>query len=364
MTGYIIRKKKQKAHSILQVQLGLGPMRTAAISVLLVLLLVERSSAVTAPSSQCAYFNYYYFRNSPLLPSLVPSISSKCLAAYNPDGPKAICIADCRSLYSVLSQCTYGEASAAGYAVATCGGKFNNIDCSTLARNDTNGLTGAVSSACSNYTYCSSSCLAAIAALERYSGCCSANDLNGPKVVCGQQPIAPCSTVLNSGSVTAPTSECAYASYGSYSSHTAEYTECKKGEQSLGSICIAECRPYFALVGRCNSVLSANYSASSLCGKFNNENCSSYSNPVGRNLTTQLRTACSNSTYCPPSCVNAIAAAERYGGCCYAENLNGPKVLCGQQPIAPCSTIVSSGSAAIKFNLLVVMIFMISAAYF
>ena len=345
-------------------------MRTAAISVLLVLLLVERSSAVTAPSSQCAYFNYYFPYN-PLLPSLVPSISSKCLAAYNPDDRKAICIADCRSSYSVLSQCT-SEANAAVYVAFPCG-QFNGMSCSTLAQNDPNGLTGAVSSACSNYTYCSPSCLAAIAALERYSGCCSANDLNGPKVVCGQQPIAPCSTVLNSGSVTAPTSECAYLDY--YNSTQAiavsnrlpsVNAECKKRFLAADpDLCITECQSYFALFGKCKGVQNSDSMASYACGKFNNQKCSDlYNTANGTILTTQLETTCSNSTYCPPSCVNAIAAAERYGGCCYAEYINGRKVLCGQQPIAPCSTIVSSGSAAIKFNLLVVMIFMISAAYF
>ena len=58
---------------------------TAALSVLIVLLLVVGSDAVTTPTSQCAYLSYYYYSYyySPLLPSLVPSISSKCLAVIN-----------------------------------------------------------------------------------------------------------------------------------------------------------------------------------------------------------------------------------------------------------------------------------------
>ena len=101
--------------------------------------------------------------------------------------------------------------------------------------------------------------------------------------------------------------------------------------------------------------------ASLECGKFNNRNCSD-TGSNGTNLIREVQTACSNSTYCPSRCANAIAAAEQYGGCCFASDLNGPKVLCGQQSIAPCSTIVSSGSETIQFNLLIAMIFMISTA--
>eukprot|EP00731_Ephydatia_muelleri_P038607 Em0827g1a len=110
-----------------------------------------------------------------------------------------------------------------------------------------------------------------------------------PKWLCGQQPIAPCPNVLNSGSVVAPSSECAYLlEYG---------IESTKFIPSLNPTCLAS-----------------------------------------------LQTACSNSTYCSPSCLAAITAAEKHGGCCYAQYLNGPKALCGQQPIAPCSTTVSRGS--------------------
>ena len=332
---------------------------------------------MTTPSSQCAYFTYYYsyypyyYNNysifySPLLPSLVPSISSKCLAVIkNPalDNPTGVCTSDCQSLYSVLSQCVT-PVYAAAYASFTCDGQFKSSSCSTLTQNDPNGLQSAVRSQCSNKTYCNSSCSAAIAALEQYSGCCSATYLNGPKVLCGQQTIAPCSTVLNSGSVAAPTSECAYFLYYGYLSSRlpSVSAECiKRVTSSSGQYCIAECQSLFALYGRCYSVQFSDYVASLLCGEFNNRNCSD-ALKNGANLIREVDTACSNSTYCPSSCVNAIAAAEHYGGCCFADDLNGPKVLCGQQPVAPCSTIVSSGSEAFKFNLLTGMIFMVTTA--
>ena len=318
---------------------------------------------MTTPTSQCAYFNYYY-PDYPLLPSLVPSISSKCLAVTNnPDKTMGVCTSDCQSLYSVLSQCDnpYG---AARYAASKCG-QFKSSSCSTLTQNNLNyDLQFAVSLQCDNETYCSSSCSAAIAALEQYSGCCSAGELNGPKVLCGQQTIAPCSTVLNSGSVAAPTSECAYFLYYglTVSSRLPSVSaECIKRVTSSQQYCIAECQSLFALYGRCTSVQLSDSVASFLCGEFNNRNCS-YALKNGANLIGEVRTACSNSTYCPSSCVNAIAAAEQYGGCCFADYLNGPKALCGQQPVAPCSTIVSSGSEAFKFNLLMGMIFMVTTA--
>eukprot|EP00731_Ephydatia_muelleri_P015178 Em0008g898a len=338
---------------------------TAALSVLIGLLLVVGSDAVTTPTSQCAYLSYYYsYYYSPLLPSLVPSISSKCLAVINnPDNPTGVCTSDCQSLYSVLSQCVTPDYAAA-YASFTCGGQFKNSSCSTLTQNDPNGLQSAVRSQCSDGTYCNSNCSAAIAALEQYSGCCNADYLNGPKVLCGQQTIAPCSTVLNSGSVAAPTSDCAYYLYYgliNLSRLPSVSAECIKRANSQQSYCIAECQSLFALNGRCPSVQYSDYVASSLCGEFNNRNCpDALTN--GANLIGKVRTACSNSTYCPSSCVNAIAAAEQYGGCCFADDLNGPKALCGQQPVAPCSTIVSSGSEAFKFNLLTGMIFMVTSA--
>eukprot|EP00731_Ephydatia_muelleri_P019762 Em0012g587a len=335
-------------------------------AVLIGLLLVVESNAVTAPSSQCAYFNYYYLYKSPLLPSLVPSISSECLAvANNPDNPTAVCTADCQSWGSLLSQCKT-PAVAANDASSTCG-LFKNSSCSTLQYDYyMYDLQRAVQSECRNGSYCSPNCSAAIADLEEYSGCCSADKLNGPKALCGQQTIAPCSTVLNSGSVVAPTSECAYfLYYGPVVDEAASRlpsvnAECiKRFSSEQFDICTAECQSYFALLGKCGyGVQNSDNVASLACGKFDNRTCGdTYSTEIGQNVTTELQTACSNSTYCPSSCVNAIAAAERYGGCCFAIDLNGPKVLCGQQPIAPCSTIVSSGSATITFNLFIVMLF-------
>ena len=349
-------------------------MHVTAISTIIVLLLVVGSDAVTAPTSQCAYFNfynsYYAYSNSPFLPSLAPSISSKCLAAFYSADSTAICIADCQASYSAYSQCR-SEVSvfhAAAYASSKCG-LFKSSSCSTLTQNDPNDLQYAVRSKCSDENYCSPSCSAAIAALEEYSGCCSATYLNGPKALCGQQTIAPCSTVLNSGSVAAPTSECAYFLYYGYTvaSRLPSVTaECIKRVTSSRQYCIAECQSLFALLGRCYSVQYSDNVASLLCGEFNNRNCSdAFEN--GTDLIQKVRTACSNFTYCSSSCVNAIAAAEQYGGCCFANGLNGLKVLCGQQPIAVCSTIVSSdrqpsGSEIIKFNLLIGMIFIVTTA--
>ena len=293
--------------------------------------------------------------------------------SYNLTG---ICTADCQSSYSVISQCET-PATAANFASSTCG-VFKNASCSTLTQNDINYLQFAVYLQCSNGTYCSPNCSAAIAALEQYSGCCSADYLNGPKALCGQPTIAPCSTVLNSGSVAAPTSECAYALHYPpvlASRLPSVSAECIKSAAS-DQYCIAECQSLFALYGRCSGVQDSDYKASLACGKFNNQNCSD-ALTNGTNLIAEVLKACSNSTYCPSSCFNAIAAAEQYGGCCYSYFLNGPKVLCGQQPIAPCTTIfssgsttttassattTSSGSGTITFNPLVVMIFIVATA--
>ena len=142
-------------------------------------------------------------------PCMVPSISSKCLATYNPADIASICTADCQSAYTLYAQCTTPSSTEADSYVGVVCGRFNSTSCTTLTQNsDYYSLFFAVYSQC-NSSYCSTSCSAAITALEGYSGCCSADFLNGPKVVCGQQPIAPCSTVLNSGSVATPTSECA-----------------------------------------------------------------------------------------------------------------------------------------------------------
>lgn len=136
--------------------------------------------------------------------SLVPSISSKCVDAYNSTfrsgNVNAICIAECQSLYMLYAQCA-GTTHADIRATTYCGQVEDGV------------MVSAVQSACSNATYCSPSCVTAIAALQLNSGCCRYSELNGPKVLCGQQPVAPCSTILNSGSVAAPSSKCAYLVY-------------------------------------------------------------------------------------------------------------------------------------------------------
>ena len=124
--------------------------------------------------------------------------------------------------------------------------------------------------------------------------------------------------------------------------------------------CIAECQPLYALYGRCLYGKTVDYLASRYCGEFGSQNCKwLYGNSNG---ALESLSACSNSTNCSPSCLTAITAAEKYGGCCYAEYINGPKALCGQQPIAPCSTIVSSGSDRIGFNILLIL-FMVAVQH-
>ena len=319
----------------------------AALFDVIFLLLAVESNAVTAPSGECSYLYYYFgIRTSRLLPSLVPSSSSSCLAGYNSTNPSAYCVAECQSLYSVYSGCA-SRALADNYASNTCG-QFNNSDCAVLRQQDSS-LVSAISSACKNATYCSPSCVAAIAALEQFSGCCQYDALNGPKALCGQQPIAPCSTVLNSGSVVTPSRECAYARtyLGVGISEVASltpslHTTCRstlaKGGFA-GNICIAECQSLFTLLATCFDVILANYYSSSLCGTLSKQNCSSLY--VNETLSSDVQSKCSNSTYCSPSCVGAIAALEQYGGCCYAYILNGPKVLCGQQTISDCSTVIN-----------------------
>lgn len=316
-------------------------MRVAALCVLIGLLFVVGSNSVTSPSRQCDYLRYYLligYRD--LLPSLVPSISSSCLERYKDNHPRAYCVAECQSLYSALSQCT-SSATADDYASNGCG-RFNNSDCDALFMQDTN-LYYSLKTACNNGTYCSSSCSTAIAALEQFSGCCRHKVLNGPKALCGQPLIAPCSTVLNSGSVATPSRECAYLSSYRVLSEMASLTpsldaKCRSILTTEGfgrNICIPECQSYFTFLATCYDFLSANYSVSLLCGTFNNQECLDI---IIRNST--LIDNCDNSTYCSPSCVNAIAASEQYGGCCFAPFINGPKALCGQQPMSVCDTVV------------------------
>ena len=315
-------------------------MCVAAPCILLGLLFVVGSNSVTAPSRQCDYLRHYLLQGYPLLPSLVPSISFSCLERYNKTNPRTYCVAECQSLYSAFSQCT-SPATADDYASDTCG-RFNNSDCSALFIQDRD-LYYALRKACNNGSYCSPSCVAAIAALEQFSGCCRHKVLNGPKALCGQPLIAPCSTVLNSGSVATPSRECAYVSSYRVLSEMASLTpsldaKCRSILTTEGfgrNACIPECQPVFTFLATCYDFLSINYSASLLCGTFNNQECSDI---IIRNFT--LLENCRNSTYCLPSCVNAIAASEQYGGCCFAQFFNGPKALCGQQPISVCDTVV------------------------
>ena len=123
------------------------------------------SNAVTAPSSQCAYL-YEYFGTFKLLPSLVPSVNSKCVAALNPANRSSLCIPECHSLYSTYSQCTTAWYANQRFA-DDCGKSY----CATMTQQDST-LVNAVYTYCNNGSYCSSSCQAAISALEQSSGCC------------------------------------------------------------------------------------------------------------------------------------------------------------------------------------------------
>ena len=346
-------------------------MATSLLSTGLLLVLVTMgSNAVTTPTSQCAYLNGY-FQNGPLLSSLVPSISSKCLTAYNSivgtfGDTSAVCIAECQSLYTLYAQCA-GTVQADALATRYCG-KVNNTYCTNL---QDDGLVSAVSSACSNATYCSPSCVAAIAALQQNSGCCRYSELNGPKALCGQQLIAPCSTILNSGPA-APSSECAYfIKYRNY--QVASFTPslnavCRallvSTANGLQGLCyIKECQSLYNFYATCFTAVFADSGFSSLCGKpLNNaQNCSSLS-ANDDTLVSAVGSSCTNSTYCTPSCLSAINALEQYGSCCYAGVLNGPKVLCGQQPISDCSTIFNSSFAVMGFNVMLIA-FMSAVAY-
>ena len=345
-------------------------MATSLLSTGLLLVLVTMgSNAVTTPTSQCAYLNDY-FRSGPLLSSLVPSISSKCLTAYNSiftsGNTSAVCIAECQSLYTLYAQCA-GTAQADFLATLYCG-KVNDMYCTNL---QDYGLVSAVSSACSNATYCSPSCVAAIAALQQNSGCCRYSELNGPKALCGQQLIAPCSTILNSGSA-APSSECAYIGTYPLNFQVASFTPsvnavCRavlvSTTNGLGACYVKECQSLYNLYTKCSGEVGADQTVSTLCGKpvNNAKNCSSLSDN-DRTLASAVYLSCTNSTYCTPSCLSAINALEQYGSCCYAGVLNGPKVLCGQQPISYCSTIFNSGSAVMGFNVLLIA-FMSAIAY-
>ena len=286
-------------------------MATSLLSIgLLLVLLTMGSNAVTTPTSQCAYLNGY-FQRGPLLTSLVPSISSKCLTAYNSiftsGNTSAVCIAECQSLYTLYAQCE-GTAQADRLASSFCG-QVSNTYCNN--RQD-DGLVGAVSSACSNATYCSPSCVAAIAALQQNSGCCRYSELNGPKVLCGQQLIAPCSTILNSGPA-APSSECAYI--GTYFNfQVASFTPsvnavCRAVLEStnndLGACYVQECQSLYNLFAKCYGAVVAGLVFSN-CGKpLNNaQNCSSLS-ANDRTLVSAVDSSCTNQA--PPIALHRVS---------------------------------------------------------
>ena len=339
----------------------------SALVGLLLLALAVGSSAATAPSSQCAYLEYY--GTKALLPSLLPSVSSKCLTGLKARNKSTLCVEECRSLYSAYSQCT--SSTSADLNLDICDRQFNTASCSTLTQQDLE-LTAAVQSTCNSATYCSPSCRSSIAALETFSGCCRADVLNGPKVLCGQSTIAPCPSILNGGSVAAPSNECAYIlrylGLGISPTFTPSLSSVCRSTLISGkfrdNICIAECQSIYALIERWIGKGYTNYLSAYFCGAFNNQNCSTLSSSDTPSLAGVVATACSNSTYCSPKCLAAIAALEQYGGCCYAYYLNGPKVLCGQQPIPYCSTIVSTngGSTAIFNVFLMISMIAVNAA--
>lgn len=317
---------------------------------------------------KCAYFEYY-FRNgasvaSVALPSLLPTpISSACLAAYRATNSSALCKAECRSLYSAISECE-SPSLADDFSAQYCG-RVNNSYCSALKDY---GLVSAIYSNCGYApasASCSSSCKSSIAALQNFSGCCRAYILNSAKLQCGQQTIAPCSSVFNSGPVVVPKDECTnFRMYGPNSWSTLAAliiplldTKCitavkARGFGSVGT-CIPECQPLYSFIENCEGAITYNSWTTLFCGTFTNQSCSNMRFGNNRDkildsLSTSVATSCADSTYCSPSCLAAITVLEKYAGCCYADELNGPKVLCGQQPIPYCSTPVNSiGSAAI-----------------
>eukprot|EP00731_Ephydatia_muelleri_P022749 Em0015g332a len=338
----------------------------AAPCLFLGLLLAVGSNAVKAPSSQCAYLEHYFrIATNGLLPSLLPSsISSKCLTEFNANDDSTFCRAECQSLYTTYSQCTpfYAKQS-----TLQCG-QFQGSHCPNFYNAPFSDFN-LIHSTCSDSSNCSPSCASSIESVETSKGCCSDDLLNGPKVLCGQQPIAQCPSLLNTAT-SAPSSECAYIStylaIGGGISKLASLTPslssvCRSTLAKYGSgtdSCIPACQSLYDLLERCYGVPTANRYSTLYCGAFNKQNCSSlYTNS---SLSLAVSRSCSNATYCSPECLAAITALEQHGGCCYALDLNGPKVLCGQQPIPYCSTIIntdsaSGGSAAIGFNALLIL---------
>ena len=157
------------------------------------------AATVTPANSECEYF-VYNFPDWPLLATFVPSVDGTCLEAYNDfsnsnflDGEvPSWCMAQCQSLFDLYSRCI-GEYYADIIMSAYCG-YYNNVPCYNY-QNYT--YLYNVYSLCDSSTSCSASCRNATEALERYSGCCTSDSLNGPKVLCGEQPVAPCSTMVN-----------------------------------------------------------------------------------------------------------------------------------------------------------------------
>ena len=170
------------------------------------LLLAVGSNAATAPSSQCAYLEHYFNKaTNGLLPSLLPSINSKCLTGYVAGNQSTLCVPECQSLYSTYSQCA---SSVSNINTLQCG-IFKNSYCPTIYTFDYRQIP-LIHGSCNDSSYCSPSCVSAIASVEAESGCCRADIHNGPKVLCGQQPITPCPSVFNGGSAATQSNECAY----------------------------------------------------------------------------------------------------------------------------------------------------------
>ena len=166
----------------------------ALIAVVLVSDSSEAATAISQVTSECEYF-IYNFPDWPLVQSLVPSVDAACLAVYNNfsdsqagDAP-SWCAVECQSLYNLYSRCV-GQYYADLYMSAYCG-SYNNVPC-YLYENYT--YLYDVYTLCDSSTSCSPSCYEATRALENYSGCCTSDTLNGPKVLCGGQPVAPCPT--------------------------------------------------------------------------------------------------------------------------------------------------------------------------
>ena len=240
--------------------------------------------------------------------------------------------------------------SSAADSVASgfCGKAVGKMQrCTTLTANDTS-LVTAVQTTCNNSTFCSSSCVASIAALEQASACCRQDVLNGPKALCGQRIVAPCYTVLNNYYSPAPSRECAYLNsyFGSVllNALTPSLSDGCRAALNMAvltgnysSVCTPQCRSLQRLYARCNGAVAAEFAASTFCASVNNSSCSSLL-ANGTQLTSRLGESCSNSTECSSSCRDAINAIEEYGGCCFSQVINGAKALCGQQPIASCST--------------------------